>query len=154
MNLGRPIQGLQVLAVNGFTSESFKLMGSNGQVHLDLACISSYYDYEIWKMDVKRAFLNGFIEEEIYMDQPVGFISIKRAKVCHLHRSIYGLKQASRSWNIHFDEDIKSCEFVKNKFDACIYKKVSGSSIVFLVPTELTHGQSSYRSPCGLVGIT
>ncbi|KAL0440189.1 UNVERIFIED_CONTAM: hypothetical protein Slati_2501900 [Sesamum latifolium] len=41
-----------------------------------LFAISSYYDYEIWKMDVKRAFLNSFIEKEIYMDQPVGFISI------------------------------------------------------------------------------
>ncbi|KAL0448478.1 UNVERIFIED_CONTAM: Retrovirus-related Pol polyprotein from transposon RE2 [Sesamum latifolium] len=99
-----------------------------------LLAISVYYDYEIWQMDVKTAFLNDFIEKEIYMDQPVGFISIEEEqKVCRLHRSIYGLNQASQNWNIHFDEVIKSYDFVMNEFDPCIYKKVSGSSVVFLV---------------------
>ncbi|KAL0387730.1 UNVERIFIED_CONTAM: Retrovirus-related Pol polyprotein from transposon RE1 [Sesamum radiatum] len=54
-------------------------------------------------------------------------------KVCHLQRSIYGLKQASRSWNICFDEVIRGYDFIKNDFDPCVYKKVYGSSIVFLV---------------------
>ncbi|KAL0411637.1 UNVERIFIED_CONTAM: Retrovirus-related Pol polyprotein from transposon RE2 [Sesamum latifolium] len=99
-----------------------------------LLVISAYYDYEIWHMDVKMSFLNGFIKEEIYMDQPVGFISIgEEQKVCHLYRSIYGLKQASRSWNICFDEVIKSYDFIKNEFGPSIYKKVSGNSVVFLV---------------------
>ncbi|KAK4385658.1 Retrovirus-related Pol polyprotein from transposon RE1 [Sesamum angolense] len=99
-----------------------------------LLATSAYYDYEIWHMDVKMMFLNGFIEEEIYVDQPVDFISIREEqKVCCLHRSIYGLKQASRSWNIRFDEVIKSYDFVNNEFGPCIYKKVSGSSVVFLV---------------------
>ncbi|KAL0448696.1 UNVERIFIED_CONTAM: Retrovirus-related Pol polyprotein from transposon RE2 [Sesamum latifolium] len=92
-----------------------------------LLAISAYYDYEIWQMDVKKAFLNGFIEEEIYMDQSVGFISIEEEqKFCCLHRSIYGLKQAFQSWNIHFDEVIKSYDFIKNEFDPCIYKKDLG----------------------------
>ncbi|KAL0406086.1 UNVERIFIED_CONTAM: Retrovirus-related Pol polyprotein from transposon RE1 [Sesamum latifolium] len=99
-----------------------------------LLVISAYYDHEIWQMDVKITFLNGFIEEEIYMYQSVGFISIgEEQKVYRLHRSIYGLKQASQSWNIRFDDVIKSYDFVKNEFDPCIYKKVSGSSVVFLV---------------------
>lgn len=56
-------------------------------------------------MDVKTAFLNGYIEEDIYMEQPKGFISKgEDKKVCKLQRSIYGLKQASRSWNIRFAE--------------------------------------------------
>ncbi|KAL0455925.1 UNVERIFIED_CONTAM: hypothetical protein Slati_0931700 [Sesamum latifolium] len=41
-----------------------------------LLAIAAWYDYEIWKMDVKMAFLNGFVEEEIYMDQPEGFTTI------------------------------------------------------------------------------
>jgi hypothetical protein len=53
--------------------------------------------------------------------------------VCKLQRSIYGLKQASRSWNLHFDQVIKSFGFVPNFYEACIYMKVSGSSVTFLV---------------------
>ena len=85
-------------------------------------------------MDVKTAFLNGNIEEELYMVQPEGFVDSKDAnKVCKLQRSIYGLKQVSRSWNLHFDEVIKEFGFVQNKEEACIYKKLSGSSVSFLV---------------------
>ena len=85
-------------------------------------------------MDVKTAFLNGYIQEEIYMDQPEGFISHgQELKVCKLMRSIYGLKQASRSWNIRFDEAIKSFGFSQNMDEPCVYKKVSGSTILFLV---------------------
>ena len=54
-------------------------------------------------------------------------------RVCRLLRSIYGLKQASRSWNIRFDEAIRSYDFVKNEDEPCVYRKVSGSVISFLV---------------------
>ena len=60
-------------------------------------------DYKIWQMDVKIIFLNGELEEEVYMIQSEDFISTDKSKVCKLERSIYGLKQASRSWNMHFD---------------------------------------------------
>ncbi|GJZ59636.1 retrotransposon protein, putative, ty1-copia subclass [Tanacetum coccineum] len=61
--------------------------------------IAAYYDYEIWQMDVKTAFLNGYLDEDIYMVQPEGFVDPNHPKkVCKLQRSIYGLKQASRSW--------------------------------------------------------
>ena len=56
----------------------------------------------------KTAFLNGFIKEKLYMMQPEGFVDPKGAnKVCKLQQSIYGLVQASRSWNRHFDKVIK-----------------------------------------------
>ena len=62
-----------------------------------MLAIAAYYDYEIWQMDVKTAFLNGFLkEEESYMMQPGGFVNPKSAnKICKLQRSIYGLVQAS-----------------------------------------------------------
>ena len=89
--------------------------------------------YEIWQMDVKTAFLNRFLEE-LYMMQPEGFVDPKGAnKVCKLQRSIYGLVQASRSWNIRFDELIKAYGFIWNFGKTCIYKKVSGSTTAFLI---------------------
>ena len=96
--------------------------------------IVAFYDYEIWQMDVKTAFLNGFLKEDLYMMQPKGFVDPKGAtKVCKLQRSIYGLVQASRSWNIHFDSVIKAYGFIQTFGEACIYKKVSGSSVAFLI---------------------
>ena len=90
--------------------------------------------YEIWQMDVKTAFLNGFLEEELYMMQPEGFVNAKGAnKMCKLQRSIYGPVQASRSWNIHFDRFIKAYSFIQTCGEACIYKKVSGSTTAFLI---------------------
>ncbi|VFR01067.1 unnamed protein product, partial [Cuscuta campestris] len=56
----------------------------------------------------------------------------KSGKVCKLQRSIYGLKQASRSWNIRFHETVISFGFERNSDESCVYKKVSGSAVVFL----------------------
>ena len=53
--------------------------------------------------------------------------------MCKLQRSIYGLKQASRSWNLRFHEAVKEFGFMKNEDEPCVYKKVSGSAIVFIV---------------------
>ncbi|KAL0284899.1 UNVERIFIED_CONTAM: Retrovirus-related Pol polyprotein from transposon RE2 [Sesamum radiatum] len=61
-----------------------------------LLAITAWYGHEIWQMDVKTAFLNGFVEEEIFMDQPEGFTAVgEEQKVCRLQRSIHDLKQAS-----------------------------------------------------------
>ena len=63
-----------------------------------LLAIAAYYDYEILQMDVKTTFLNDNLQEDVYMIQPEGFISSQHLnKVCKLQRSIYGLKQVSRS---------------------------------------------------------
>ena len=82
----------------------------------------------------KTAFLNGFIKEELYMMQPKGFVDPKGAnKVCKLQRSIYGLVQAYWSWNIRFNELIKAYSFIQTCDEACIYKKVSGSTTAFVI---------------------
>ena len=99
-----------------------------------LLLIATYYDYEIWQMDVKTIFLNSNLEKEIYMTQPEGFISSERAnQVCELMRSIYGSKQILRCWNIRFDITVKEFGFIKNMDEPCVYKKTSGSVIIFLV---------------------
>jgi hypothetical protein len=99
-----------------------------------LLAIATYYDYEIWQMDVKTAFLNGHLSEDVYRTQPEGFVDPENAgKICKLQRSIYGLKQASRSWNTHFDEVVKGFGFIKSEEEPCVYKRASGSALVFLV---------------------
>ncbi|GJV16497.1 retrotransposon protein, putative, ty1-copia subclass [Tanacetum coccineum] len=99
-----------------------------------LIAIAAYYDYEIWQMDVKTAFLNGYLNEEVYMEQPEGFVNPKYPnRVCKLKHSIYGLKQASRQWNKHFDDEIKKFGFSQNADEPCVYLKASGSNVTFLI---------------------
>ena len=99
-----------------------------------MLAIAAFYDCEIWKMDVKTAFLNEFLKEESYMMQQEGFVNPKGTnKVCKLQRSINELVQASWSWNICFDKVIKAYGFIQTCGEACIYKKVSGSTTAFLI---------------------
>ncbi|RVW17199.1 Retrovirus-related Pol polyprotein from transposon TNT 1-94 [Vitis vinifera] len=90
-------------------------------------------DVEHIGMDVKIAFLNGDLSEEVYMSQPEGFKEkMKENMVCKLKRSIYGLKQASRQWYLKFDKILTSFDFIENKFDQCVYMKVNGSKYIFM----------------------
>ncbi|KAL0298863.1 UNVERIFIED_CONTAM: hypothetical protein Sradi_6546100 [Sesamum radiatum] len=85
-------------------------------------------------MDVNTSFFNDFVEEEIIMDQPEGFTFIgKEQNICSFQKSIYGLKQGSRSWNMDFDEVIRGYDFIKNENDPCAYNKISGSTVAYLV---------------------
>ena len=72
--------------------EIFSLVATLKSIKILLA-IAAHYDYEIWQMDVKTAFLNGMLEEKVYMIQPDGFTSeMHPNKVYKLQRAIYGLK--------------------------------------------------------------
>ena len=111
--------------------ETFALVAMVKSIQILLA-IATYYDYEIWQMDVKTAFLNGNLDEHVYMIQPEGFEDPNNTgKVCKLQRSIYGLKQASRSWNLRFDETVKEFGFIMNGDDPCVYKKCNGEQSYF-----------------------
>ena len=104
--------------------ETFSLVVMIKSIRI-LLSIATYYDYEIWQMDVKTTFLNGYLEENIYMMQPSGFITEgQEYMVCKLHKSIYGLKQASRSWNKRFDQVIKYFGFDQNEEGPCVYRKM------------------------------
>ena len=62
------------------------------------------------------------------MTQPEGFISPKDiGKTCKLRLSIYGLKQASRRWNIHFEETIKEFDFIQSGDEPCVYRRLVGT---------------------------
>ncbi|KAL1225866.1 Retrovirus-related Pol polyprotein from transposon TNT 1-94 [Cardamine amara subsp. amara] len=95
--------------------------------------ISALRGLEIHQMDVKTAFLNGDLEEEIYMKQPEGFVVPgQEHKVCRLVKSLYGLKQAPKQWHEKFDNVMMSNGFNINECDKCIYIKVTPSGYILL----------------------
>ena len=113
--------------------ETFSPVAKIKSIRIMLA-IAAFHDYEIWQMDVKTAFLNGKLSEDVYMAQPEGFENAKHPKrVCKLEKAIYGLKQASRSWNLCFHEKVKEFGFSRSEDESCVYIKVNGSVVVFLV---------------------
>ena len=84
-------------------------------------------------MDVKIAFLNGELEEEIYMDQPDGFVtSGQKGKVCKLLKSLYGLKQAQKQWHEKFDKTLTYAGFAVNEADKFVYYQFGGGEGVIL----------------------
>ncbi|KAL0381255.1 UNVERIFIED_CONTAM: Retrovirus-related Pol polyprotein from transposon TNT 1-94 [Sesamum angustifolium] len=72
-----------------------------------MLAIATWYDYEIWQMDVEITFLNGFVEKKIYMDQPKGFTSVR--------------------------EEQKDYNFIKDECDPCVYKKIRGSMVAYIL---------------------
>ncbi|KAD3337350.1 hypothetical protein E3N88_32870 [Mikania micrantha] len=89
-----------------------------------LLALAAIHNLIIHKMDVKTAFLNGELEEEIYMKQPEGFVMPgNEHKVCKLIKSLYGLKQAPKKWHQKFDEVVLSTGFVLNQADKRVYSK-------------------------------
>ena len=84
-------------------------------------------------MDIKIDFLNGELDEEIYMDQPIGFVTKgQEHKVCKLKRSIYGLKQSSRQWYLRIHRVVLSNGFTMIEEDHCVYVKRSKGSFIVL----------------------
>ena len=86
--------------------------------------LASIHNMFIHQMDVKSAFLNGDLEEEIYMNQPEGFIAKRQEnKVYKLLKSLYGLKQAPKQWQQKFNKIIAQFEFTIHEHEKCIYSK-------------------------------
>uniref|UniRef100_A0A2N9GJP7 Uncharacterized protein n=1 Tax=Fagus sylvatica TaxID=28930 RepID=A0A2N9GJP7_FAGSY len=89
-----------------------------------LIALASIYKLVIHQMDVKTAFLNGDLDEEVYMDQLEGFVLPgNEKKVCKLVKSLYGLKQAPKQWHEKFDTVILANSFKHNEVDKCVYSK-------------------------------
>src|ERR1041385_7826172 len=87
-----------------------------------LLSLAASYGLIVHQMDVKTRFLNGELEEEIYMDQPDGFVvKGEERKVCKLLKSLYGMKQAPNQWHEKFDRTLTSAGFVINEDDRCLY---------------------------------
>uniref|UniRef100_A0A2N9F059 CCHC-type domain-containing protein n=1 Tax=Fagus sylvatica TaxID=28930 RepID=A0A2N9F059_FAGSY len=98
-----------------------------------LIALASIYKLVVHQMDVKTAFLNGDLDEEVYMDQPEGFVLPgNEKKVCKLVKSLYGLKQAPKQWHEKFDTVILANGFKHNGADKCVYSKFTSEYGVIL----------------------
>jgi len=86
-----------------------------------LLALSNQYDLMVHHMDVKTAFLNGTLKDEIYMSVPKGLNHSYENKVCKLNKAIYGLKQAARCWFEVFESVLKDVGFKNLGVDRCIY---------------------------------
>ena len=98
-----------------------------------LIAIATIHNFEIHQMDVKVTFLNGDLDEEIYMEQLEGFVvKGQEKKVCRLIKSLYGFKQAPKQWHEKFDYTMLSNGFKINECDKCVYVKSTNDSHVIV----------------------
>ena len=119
---GSPLKYKARLVAKGYSqvhgidyNETFAPVAKMDSIRLALA-IAASKQWEVHHMDVKCAFLNGDLTEEIYMQQPQGF-STNPSLVCRLKKSLYGLKQAPRAWYAKIDSFLLSLNFVRCKSD-------------------------------------
>ena len=112
------------LVAKGFTqregidyNEIFSLVSCKDSFRIIMTLVA-HYDLELHQMDIKMAFLNGDLDEIVYMAQPKGFVMKGKEHMgCRLKKSIYGLKQVSRYWYLKFDGTIRKFGFKENVED-------------------------------------
>jgi hypothetical protein len=113
--------------------ESFAPVARYSSIRSILA-LSTQMGWRIHEMDVKTAFLNGIIEEEVYIEQPKGFETFDReSHVCILKRSLYGLKQAPCAWYTRIDSYFTGLGFTKSEADENLYQIVVEGKILIIV---------------------
>lgn len=98
-----------------------------------LIALAAHENWEIHHMDVKSAFLNGYLKEEVYVSQPPGFQKSEvDSKVLRLNKALYGLKQAPRAWNSRLDSELILLGFAKCSVEHAVYRKGSGESLLIV----------------------
>jgi hypothetical protein len=99
-----------------------------------IIALAAKMKWKLHQMDVKTSFLNGVIEEEVYIEQPQGFeVEDRKTHVCKLKKALYGLKQAPRAWYGRIDSFLTSLGFTKSKVDSNLYFKVMNDEPVILL---------------------
>ncbi|CDF39897.1 unnamed protein product [Chondrus crispus] len=99
-----------------------------------LLALVAHYDLELHQMDVVTAFLNGDLDEDIYMEQPEGCVDKSKSDhVCKLLKALYGLKQAHRQWHTKVDDFLLGeLGFETSRSDLCLYIKRIGNTIMLI----------------------
>lgn len=99
-----------------------------------LIALAAQKGWFLYQLDVKSAFLNGVLEEEVYVDQPQGFvIKGKEDKVYKLKKALYGLKQAPRAWYSEIDSYFHNKGFQRSKSEPTLYVKKQGNTGILIV---------------------
>ena len=94
-----------------------------------LLALAAQEGWQVHHMDVKSAFLNGELEEEVYVKQPYGYIKKGREHLMMiLKKALYGLKQAPRAWYTKLDKCSRSLDFTRSSQEHAVYFKRSGTS--------------------------
>jgi hypothetical protein len=113
--------------------ETFTLVARYTLIGTIIALVAKM-KWKLHQMDVKTTFLNGVIEDEVYIEQPQGFeVEERKSHVCRLKKSLYGLKQAPRAWYGHIDSVLMSLGFTKSKADSNLYFKIMDNEPVILL---------------------
>ena len=111
-----------------------------------LLTLASIYKLIVHQIDVKIAFLNGDLHEEVYMEQLGGFVLPRNEKkICKLVKSLYGLKQDPKQWHEKFDSVILLDGFMHNGVDKCTYSKFTkeyGVTVCLYVDDMLIFGKN------------
>ncbi|GJX99916.1 putative pol polyprotein [Tanacetum coccineum] len=98
-----------------------------------LIALASEKGWKTHHLDVKTAFLHGDLKEEVYVVQPKGFEKLgEERKVYKLDKSLYGLRQAPRAWNIKLDNTLKEMGFQQCMQEKAVYKKVSNEEFIIV----------------------
>ena len=90
-------------------------------------------DLEIHQLDIKTAFLNGEIEEEVWTVQPPGYEEGGSNMACHLQKALYGLKQAPRAWYMRLKAELEKIGFVQSEADGGLFIKRTGTDYVYML---------------------
>ena len=99
-----------------------------------MIALAVQYVLQLHQMDITSAFLNGDLQEDVYMTQPEGFvIEGQENLVCTLKHSLYSLKQSPQCWNATLDAQLREMGFRETKSDPCIYRASEGEMFVIAV---------------------
>jgi hypothetical protein len=99
-----------------------------------LLALAVHFNWELRQFDVSNAFLHGLLNEEVYMEQPPGFVDPTCTDfVCKLHKSIYGLKQAPRAWFTRLAHALLNIGFIASQVDYSLFIYHRGSIHIFLL---------------------
>jgi hypothetical protein len=94
---------------------------------------SNYRKFKVYQMDVNSAFLNGNLEEEVYIEKPEGFnLTNKGDYVCKLNKAFYGIKQAPRAWYARLDSYLQKQGLKRGSTDNNLYCKIDGKNMIIV----------------------